>query len=137
MNIEKINERYCLHDCTINEIRIKDSNIILCTDKGVYEFDNNIGIYKISKNCNIHILIDKLNEEELYEHISIYLFKKNIRKDISFNNFCKLVKKNQFKIYLDFYSTFAHGLLLKGYCNKYEIDLLITEVNDIKFIFTK
>lgn len=25
MNIEKINEKYCLHDCVINKIEIKDS----------------------------------------------------------------------------------------------------------------
>ena len=48
-----------------------------------------------------------------------------------------MIKKDNFKIYLDFYSSFAQGLLLKGYCNKYEIELLITEVNDIQFIFTK
>ena len=47
-----------------------------------------------------------------------------------------MIKKDNFKIYLDFYSSFAQGLLLKGYCNKCEIELLITEINDIQFIFT-
>ena len=79
----------------------------------------------------------KINEKESYEHISVYLFKKNVRKDITFNKFCEIVKNDDFKIYLDFYSSFAQGLLLKGYCGKYEIELLITEVNDIQFIFTK
>lgn len=137
MNIEKINEKYCLHDCVINKIEIKDSALILSSDKGIYEFDVNIGTHKIMENCDILIKIDNLNEKESYEHISIYLFKKNIRKDISFNKFCEMIKKDNFKIYLDFYSSFAQGLLLKGYCNKYEIELLITEVNDIQFIFTK
>ncbi len=137
MNIEKINEKYCLHDCVINKIGIKDSTLILCAEKGIYEFDVNIGTYKISGNCNILIKIDNLNEKESYEHISVYLFKKNVRKDITFNKFCEIVKNDDFKIYLDFYSSFAQGLLLKGYCGKYEIELLITEVNDIQFIFTK
>lgn len=137
MNIEKANEKYCLHDCVINRIEIKDSTLILYADKGIYEFDVNIGTYKIRENCNIVIKIDGLNEKESYEHISVYLFKKNVRKDISFNKFCEMIKNNNFKIYLDFYSNFAHGLLLKGFCGKYEIELLITEVNDIKFIFTK
>lgn len=50
---------------------------------------------------------------------------------------CNMLINNNFKIYLDFYSSFAQGLLLKGFCDKYEIELLITEVNDIKFIFTQ
>lgn len=137
MNIEKINEKYCLHDCVINKIGIKDSALILYADKGIYEFDVNIGTHKIRENCDIIIKIDNLNEKESYEHISIYLFKKNVRKDISFKKFCEMIKKDNFKIYLDFYSSFAQGLLLKGYCNKYEIELLITEINDIQFIFTK
>lgn len=137
MNIEKINEKYCLHDCVINKIGIKDSTLILCAEKGIYEFDVNIGTYKIRGNCNILIKIYNLNEKESYEHISVYLFKKNVRKDITFNKFCEIVKNDDFKIYLDFYSSFAQGLLLKGYCGKYEIELLITEVNDIQFIFTK
>lgn len=137
MNIEKINEKYCLHDCVINKIEIKDSILVLCADKGIYEFDTNIGKYKIMENCNIIIKIDNLNEKDSYEHISLYLFKKNVRKEISFNKFCELVKNDNFKIYLDFYSRLAQGLLLKGYCNKYEIELLITEVKDIQFIFPK
>ena len=137
MNIEKINEKYCLHDCVINKIEIKDSTLILCAEKGIYEFDVNIGTYKIRGNCNILIKIDNLNEKESYEHISVYLFRKNVRKDITFNKFCEIVKNDDFKIYLDLYSSFAQGLLLKGYCGKYEIELLITEVNDIQFIFTK
>lgn len=47
MNIEKANEKYCLHDCVINRIEIKDSTLILYADKGIYEFDVNIGTYKI------------------------------------------------------------------------------------------
>lgn len=137
MNIEKMNEKYCLHDCVINKIEIKDSTLILYADKGIYEFDVKIGTPKIRENCNILIKIDGLNEKESYEHISVYLFKKNVRKDISFNKFCEMIKNNNFKIYLDFYSSFAQGLLLKGFCDKYEIELLISEVNDIKFIFTK
>lgn len=137
MNIEKINGKYCLHDCVINNVEIKDSTLILCAAKGVYEFDVNIGTHKIRENCNILITIDGLSEKESYEHISVNLFKKSVRKDISFNKFRGMVKNNNFKIYLDFYSNFAQGLLLKGFCDKYEIELLITEVNDINFIFTK
>lgn len=89
MNIEKINEKYCLHDCVINKIEIKDSTLILCAEKGIYEFDVNIGTYKIRGNCNILIKIDNLNEKESYEHISIYLFRKNVEKILSLINFVK------------------------------------------------
>ena len=137
MNIGQINEKYCLHDCVINKIEIKDSTLILCLSKGVYEFNANIGIYNISENCNIHMNIDDLNEKEVCEHVSINLFKKNIKKDISFNKFCELVNRYNFRIYLDFYSNFAKGILLKGYCNKHEIEFFVTEVNDIQFVFSK
>ena len=63
MNIEKINEKYCLHDCVINKIGIKDSALILYADKGIYEFDVNIGTHKIRENCDILIKIDNLNEK--------------------------------------------------------------------------
>lgn len=135
MNIENIGTKYCLHDCVIDKIEIRDSNLILCSNKGIYEHNVNTGIFKIMKKCNIHIKIDNFVEEESYEHISICVFKKNIRKNISFDKLCKMVNDNNFKIYLDFYSYFAQGLLLKGYCNKYEIELSITEINDIQFIF--
>lgn len=135
MNIEKINARYCLHDCVIDKIEIKDSNLIFRSSKGVYEFDVNLGKYKIVENCNIFINIDNLNEKESYKHITISLFKKKVRKYVSFNKICEMVNKNKFKIYLDFYSNFSHGMLLKGFCNKYEIDFSITEINDMQFIF--
>ena len=48
-----------------------------------------------------------------------------------------MVQKDNFKIYLNFYSDFARGILLKGNCNKYEIEMLITEVKDIQVVFTK
>ena len=99
MNIEKINEKYCLHDCVINKIGIKDSALILYADKGIYEFDVNIGTHKIRENCDILIKIDNLNENESYEHISIYLFKKNDRKDISFKKFCEMIKKDNYHIF--------------------------------------
>ena len=137
MDLEKMNIKYCLHDCIINKIEIKDSVLILYFINGIYAFDDNIEMYKNIKECNIHIKIDKLNEKEAYEHISVKLFKKNVRKDLSFNKFIEMVKKDNFKIYLDFYSDFAKGILLKGNCNKYEIEMLITEVNDIQVVFTK
>lgn len=134
MDIEKINTKYCLHECIINKIEIKDSNLILYLDKGVYEYDDNAGKYKITENCKIFMKIDALNNETSYEHISISIFKKNVKKDISFNEFSKMVNQDSFKIYLDFYSSFVKGILLKGTCNKHEVELLITEVNDIQFI---
>ena len=137
MNIEKMNTKYCLHDCIINKIEIKDSAVILYFGNGIYAFDDNIETYKKIKECNIHIKVDNLKEEESYEHILVKLFKKNLRKDLSFNKFIEMVKKNNFKIYLDFYSAFAKGILLKGNCNKYEIEMLITEVKDIQVVFTK
>ena len=129
--------KYCLHDCIVNKIEIKDSTLILNFVNGIYEFDDNIKMYKNIKDCNIHINIDNLNENEAFEHISINLFKKNIRKNLSSNEFIEMVKKDNFKIYLDFYSTFTRGILLKGYCKKYEIELLISEINDIQVVFTK
>lgn len=102
---------------------------------GVYEFDDNIGISKMMKKCNIYFKIDNLLEEKSYEHVSITIFKKNIRKDISFNKFCEMVDENKFRVYLDFYSCFAQGLLIKGYCKKSEIELFITEINDVQFTF--
>ncbi len=132
-----MNTKYCLHDCIINKIEIKDSAVILYFVNGIYAIDDNIETYTIVENCNIYINVDNLNEKEVYEHISVQLFKKNVRKDLSFNKFIEMVKKDSFKIYLDFYSDFAKGILLKGNCNKYEIEMLITEVNDIQVVFTK
>lgn len=135
MKIENVGTKYFLHDCVIDKIEIKDSNIIFYSCNGVYEFDDNIGISKMMKKCNIYFKIDNLLEEKSYEHVSITIFKKNIRKDISYNKFCEMVDENKFRVYLDFYSCFAQGLLIKGYCKKSEIELFITEINDVQFTF--
>ncbi len=111
------------------------SNIIFYSCNGVYEYDDITGISKVMKKCNINFKIDNLIEEKSYEHISINIFKKNIRKDIPFSKFFEMVDENKFRIYLDFYSCFAQGLLIKGYCKKSEIELFITEINDVQFTF--
>lgn len=135
MKIENVGTKYFLHDCVIDKIEIKDSNIIFCSCNGVYEFDVNTGISKVMKKCNINFKIGNLIKEKSYEHISINIFKKNIRKDIPFSKFCEMVDENKFRVYLDFYSCFAQGLLIKGTCKKSEIELFITEINDVQFTF--
>ena len=76
MKIENVGTKYFLHDCVIYKIEIKDSNIIFYSCNGVYEFDDNAGISKMMKKCNIYFKIDNLLEEKSYEHISINIFKK-------------------------------------------------------------
>ena len=65
---------------TVRVAPLAPSTLILYVDKGIYEFDVNIGTYKIRENCKIFIKTDGLNENESYEHISVYLFKKNVSK---------------------------------------------------------
>lgn len=139
MDIKNISDKYCLHDCIIDKIEIKKSSLILYSHEGVYKLNDKTKEYEKIKNCKIIIEIKDLVEEECHEHISIDIFKKNLKRNISFNKFCDLVAKNKYKIYLDFYSPFARGLLFKGCSKKCEVELLITEVIDfqIDFLYLK
>ena len=128
-------KNYCLHDCIINKIEIINSSLVLHINDGLYNQQKKLSETKTTQSCRIDIQIDNLIEQEAYEHISINVFKRNFRKNISFYKLAKMINDNNLRIYLDFYSDFANGLLIKGFCNKMEIELLITEINSIKYIF--
>lgn len=135
MSLEKMYKEYCLHDCAIDKINIEENGLILYSKGGIYRCKNDNKDYKRIENCKIHIKIDYFSKEVSYEHISIYAFKKNNRKEISVKKLCKMVDSYGLNIYLVFYSLFANSLLIKGYCNKYEIELLISEINDILLVY--
>lgn len=129
--MENLDTKYCLHECIINKVEIVGSKILLYIYDGLYK----IGIenpIKVQKRCNISISVDDLKKESVWEHVDITVYSKNAKKNISFSKFCKMVYKNKFRIYLDFYSNFAKGLLLKGFSNKREVELLITEIEKIE-----
>ena len=135
MSLKDINTKYCLHDCIIDKVEVESSKLIFYISKGIYEKELNTGEYKETGKCHILIEMDDFDEAQAYEHISINVFRRNVRKNISFEKFCELVLKRKFIIYLDFYSNFAKGLLIKGHSKKQEVELLITEIRDIQLIF--
>ena len=123
--------KYILHDSSIYNIDIKSSSLKFFIQDGIYLYNGNeIELFKDRK-----LVIDINNFDcNIYNHITIYKFIRNIRKEISLNKFVKMLTKNRLRIYLDFYSEFADALLMKGFRGKYEVEIIITDINEISVL---
>ncbi|MDE6356400.1 MAG: hypothetical protein K2L67_04060 [Clostridia bacterium] len=88
-----------------------------------------------TQKCMMSLKISGFNPIAAYEHITVYRFKGTKFKEISFNDFCELVKANGFEIHLDYYCDFAKSILLKGDMGKFGIEISLTEVAEINYIF--
>lgn len=124
-------QNYILHDCTINNICIEDSSLILEFIDGPYIKNDNMDEVKKLYKCQMNIIIEHLEKGKEYEHINIQVAHKKKIKTIHFYKFAKLVKKIKFKIYLNYYSNFANSMLIKGTLFPFEVELTISEVKNI------
>ena len=131
LNDEKI--YFVLHDCCFDSIEITSFGLILNFENGIYIADNNDD-YKLSKECKLELYIDDLKGNEDC-HISIIKFKKTRRIDVSFNEFLNLLRKGKFRVYLDFYSNFAKAIYIKGNIDNTEIEMIVTEIEDLLIKF--
>src|SRR5690554_3283848 len=123
--------KYILHECIIDEITNEESNIKFIFNNGIYSINEEITT--LTNKCIMEFILPSFNIDEAYEYISVRLFYKKRVKEVEYMDLVKLLSKNKFKVYLDYYSEHAQSILLKGTLKNYEVELIITDIKDIKF----
>lgn len=125
---------YGLHDTEISDIKISDIGIVFTFKSGVYLLNDSGKETSKSQSCNLEINISDFDISKADEHLTIYKIYKSKIKEIEFPKFEQLLKIFGFKIIVDYYSDFDKSVLLEGYIDKYKIQLIITEIEKIKFL---
>lgn len=125
--------KFTLHECIINELKTEESKIQLIFNNGIYLV--NEGECTPTNECILELELPYFNIDEAFEHISIKLFHKKRVKEIGYSDLVRLLSKNDFKVYIDYYSELAQSVLLKGTIKNFEIEIIVTDIKDVRFIF--
>ena len=62
------------------------------------------------------------------------LYKGNYH-EINISDFCMSVENNKFDIVIDYYSPFAKSIVLSGYVGKYQMNLVLSEIDEVAINF--
>ncbi|MBD5585231.1 MAG: hypothetical protein HDQ88_09115, partial [Clostridia bacterium] len=92
--------KFCLHDTEVSAIECLNNKINLIFNDGIYVLNDKGKEAEKTLKCAMSLEIREFNPDTAWEHITVYKFKGKKFKEISFNNFCELVKENGFKVYL-------------------------------------
>lgn len=129
--------QYGLHDTNIHQIEINQNGIIMHFNEGVYLLNEHNKETVLTNACRLYIRIDFFNSQAPYEHIIVSRIYKNKIKEIDIKEFFKYMKLNYFTVDLDFYSNFSNSILLKGYIDKFDFEIIISEIQKFEFDIIK
>lgn len=124
---------YGLHDTYVNDIIIEENGLTFLFEEGVYILNDTGKETSLSKPCKMCINIEDFDKNSLFEHCLFYKCHKNHFSEVEFSDIKKLLSKYRFVIDLDFYSTFARAISLRGHIGKYLAEIRITEIQSIEF----
>ncbi len=130
--MEEFYKKYGLHDACITHVSIKNSDVILHFEGGVYQLDENGKETSLTPACQ---LIIKCVDDNFDQHIIIERCYKRKKSEIGIEIYQKLMSENVFDIDIDYYSLFAKSILLKGYIGKDQINVIISDISGIEIIF--
>lgn len=116
---------FSLHECYIDSIYVEKSELILLFSNGIYQNG-----HKLSDRTELRLKISEIQDNE-YAYVSICKFIKNKRIYVNYNEFAEMIKKDRFYIEIELYSDLAKGLLLKGYSKKTEMEVFITDIENL------
>lgn len=131
LNNDKI--YFVLHDCIVDTIEAASCGLILSFKNGIYIANENAD-YRLSKSCRLELKIYKFKGYE-DNHTLITKYYKARKTEINFKEFCNMLSKAKFKVYLDYYSDYAKSIFIKGSIGKTEVDFIITEIEDLNIQF--
>ena len=134
-HFEAYMKQYGLHDTEINKVEVTCDGIEFAFQSGVYVYDPSGKLPEKTEPCRMKLHIHDFDMDRLYEHTVVKHIYKSKIKEIEFSDFLKLLQKDVFRIYLDYYSFFADSILLIGSVQKGEIQIAITEIDRISFDF--
>lgn len=124
-------KKFNLHDCVVTSIGCRESSITFVFNSGIYIDDCD----EKTNYSEIAFIIDGLEESKEYEHIYIYLQKNQKRKEINFSKLRKIIEKRGLQIVVDLYSKNFDVVCIKGFSAPFKIEILMTEVKDIRIKF--
>jgi len=134
----KIINRYGVHDTVINKITIKNSEVALYFNEGLYLLDKcGRETELMNSACKVVINIPFLNSDKAYEYVEIIKIRRKKVFELDFKQFVEIIDKSVsgFEIEFDYYSAFAKSLMLNGYIQDFgDIVLKITGIKSIDVI---
>lgn len=125
--------KYGLHDCVVDKIYIKDHQIMFSFCSGVFKLDDFGRETELTAPCTMSV--DVANLDNINNDILIEKRRKSCIKTIDFDKLINLMKKSKLEIHMNFLSSFCNTVLLQGYIEKSEIQITISQVNQILFEF--
>lgn len=130
-----MNCKYGLHDSKINKIEFKNDTLTLSFDEGLYNLDSNGKETNLTSSCKCTIVLRDKNIDDISHYVTVSKTRKGKVKDISFGDLLSLLKKNCYNIDCDYYSYFTNAIMLKGYIDKYLVEIVITDIQTMDFVF--
>ena len=131
---EKLYE-YGAHDCTVNNIFCSHDNIIFSFDSGVYKLSDSGAELDLTNSCRLIVEINVLPELNIYNQIEVKQIRKKRLSEITPMDFFELVNKNCLNIENIYFSRFCNTLLLEGYSDSADYELILSEVKDVNYLF--
>lgn len=120
--------QYILHESSIKSIFVEQSRIKIIFDDGFYDKK-----HKQYQNCAIEIIINKLNHFSIDSFCYIEKRKRKSITRISFHSFLKMLRKDSFKVMMDYYSDFERAIVLIGNIKKSIICFKVTDIDSLSF----
>lgn len=127
-------EKYGLHDTKISCLKIIDNGLALIFNNGIYQLENKKE-YVLTNPCKLVLKIMYFSPLRLYEHIEVIVYKKSKFYEMRFLEFVDILNRNSFDIDDVMYSPFSRSILVKGFVDKYKINFVISEIEDIEVQF--
>lgn len=134
-NIDEYLYKYGLHDCVVERIYVQNNSLVFSFGKGVYNLNENGTETTKTTACLMYLEIEKLNKEQMWEHIEISKINKNKINEIDYEKFIEEVNKYKFDILENYLSYFGNSVLLEGYTSKNRYQIKISEISKIEFNF--
>lgn len=127
-------KRYSFHDTAVNNIEESQDCLYFYFLNGVYSFDSNDRDFKKTCKCKLKMYIKNFAPSKPYEHIEIKKTFHSKVSEIDFDIFKKMLAKNDFKIWLDYYSYWFGTLVFKGTINKFQIEITVTDIEKLEIL---
>lgn len=125
---------FLLHESSIKKISYEASRLILEFNRG---FRNKN--HEELANCKIIIAVKNMRETSISSFLSIYKSTEGRyctkSTQLSLSKFSKMLLKGDFIIESEFYSEFERAILLFGYISNHRIELKITDIEQLEFLF--
>ena len=126
---------YSFHDTKIDDIEILSDGIVLLCNEGLNLLTHNPSDGNKTPSCKVKICIDNFDSKHLLQNLEIKKSRKNKTREIEFNLFSRLLKKDAFKVYFDYYCYFSRSIKLEGVSNSFYFSLTISDINKLEVIY--